>query len=324
MILEFNPIIVPELETKMRLDVFLVDELGISRARVQHMIHNHLVKVNGRIPKKPGDTIHTGDTIIISPEMASKPIEPVETVRPSFSNITVLEEANDYLVINKPAGLLVHETDAHEVGTLADWIVEKYPEIRGVGEAANRPGIVHRLDKEASGLMVIAKNQAMFEHLKQQFQARTIDKEYEVLVHGIMPDNYGVIDFDIDRGSDGSMVSRPKIDKTTLKGAAHEQPGKAALTEFTVLKQYARFALLRVKIHTGRTHQIRVHMRAFNHPVVGDDLYFNTKLNRKRDHALGRLFLHAAKLGFDDLDGKRVVFEVTLPDKLENFLVSLK
>lgn len=316
-------IVVPLLESTMRLDIFLAEELSISRSQIQHLIHDHGVRVNGKLPKKPGDSLHSGDTILIVPQVAADQLEPTVASKQSFNNIIVLEETNDYVVINKPAGLLVHETDAHEVGTLADWIVEKYPEIRGVGEAANRPGIVHRLDKEASGLMVIAKNQAMFDKLKEQFQARTIDKEYLVLVHGVMPDTYGTIDFLIDRGSDGSMVSRPKIDKTTLKGVTHEQPGKAALTEYTVIKQYARFALLRVKIRTGRTHQIRVHMRAFNHPVVGDDLYFNSKLNRKRDHLLGRLFLHATKLGFDDLGDKRVVFEAALPDVLEKFLIPL-
>ena len=164
----------------------------------------------------------------------------------------------------------------------------------------------------------------MFEHLKAQFQARTVDKEYLVLVHGIMPVEVGTIDFAIDRGAGGRMVSRPKTDATSLRGVAHEQPGRKALTEFTVVKQFTRFALLRVKIHTGRTHQIRVHMLAYNHPVVGDDLYFNKKLNRKRDLELGRLFLHAARLCFDDVEGKRVCFESSLPEGLEKFLEGLR
>ncbi|MEK7623973.1 MAG: RNA pseudouridine synthase [Patescibacteria group bacterium] len=241
-----------------------------------------------------------------------------------FESIQVIADADGYLVVNKPAGLLMHETTAHERDTLAHWLLEKYPEIRGVGEAPERPGIVHRLDKEASGLLVVAKTQAMFEHLKAQFQARTMEKEYLVLVHGIMPIEHGMIDFDIDRGSLGRMVSRPKIDPTSLTGVAKKQPGREAITEFFLEKQYTRFALLRVKIHTGRTHQIRVHMLAYNHPVVGDRLYFNKKLNRKRDLELGRLFLHATRLCFDDLEQKKVCCEAPLPEELKNFLEPLK
>lgn len=238
-------------------------------------------------------------------------------------DIHVVTDTPDYLVVDKPAGLLVHETQHMEKDTLAAWLIERYPEIQHVGEDVKRPGMVHRLDREASGILVIAKTQQMFEHLKTQFQARSVEKEYIVLAHGRMERPYGTIDFPIDRGSAGRMVARPKTDLLKLKNVPYQEAGREALTEFFVEKQFARFALLRVKIHTGRTHQIRVHLMSFNHPVVGDTLYFNRKLNRKRDLALGRLFLHAARLCFDDRENARVCYESPLPQELASFLHDL-
>jgi 23S rRNA-/tRNA-specific pseudouridylate synthase len=164
----------------------------------------------------------------------------------------------------------------------------------------------------------------MFDHLKKQFQKRTVEKEYLVLVHGVMDNEHDSINFAIDRGKDGRMVSRPKTDRFSLRTVMKIQPGKEALTEYWVEKKFTRFSLLRVKIYTGRTHQIRVHLLAFNHSVVGDKLYFNKKLNRKRDEDLGRLFLHSAKLCFLDLDNKSVCFNSNLPAELKSFLAKLK
>lgn len=239
-------------------------------------------------------------------------------------NINIIADKDAYIVVEKPSGLLAHETSAGETETLSRWIIEKYPEISYVGEDAKRPGMMHRLDKEASGIIVIAKTQEMYNLIKKQFQKRTIEKEYIVLVHGIISADHGVIDFDIDRGREGRMASRPKTDALRVKNVPHIQKGKEAITEFFVEKRFARFTLLRVKIHTGRTHQIRVHMLAYNHPVVGDKVYVNSKLNLKRDKELGRLFLHAARLCFDDLKGSRVCYESPLPENLLLFLAKLK
>ncbi len=238
--------------------------------------------------------------------------------------ISIIADNADYLVVNKPAGLLVHPTLKGETETLTGWLVETYPEIKTVGDDLSRPGLVHRLDREASGVMVVAKTQEMFLHLKKQFQERTMEKEYKVLVHGKVAKDEGVIDFAIDRGEDGRMASRPKIDPLRLASVKHEQGGRDALTEFSVEKRFTRFTLLRVHIHTGRTHQIRVHMLAYNNPVVGDTVYMNKKLNLKRDIELGRLFLHATRLCFDDLAGARVCYGAKLPMKLEEFLKKLK
>lgn len=241
-----------------------------------------------------------------------------------FMNIKIIAETADYLVIEKPAGILVHPTQAKESSTITDWLVKRYPKIKKVGDSPERPGIVHRLDKEASGLLVIAKTQPMFVFLKKQFQERGTEKEYSVLVYGKVEKEDGRIDFAIDRGKDGRMVSRPKIDRLKVEKAGKEQSGKEAVTEFWVEKRFVRFTLLRVKIHTGRTHQIRVHMFAYNHPVVGDELYFNKKLIKKSEINLGRLFLHAAKLCFSDLSEEKKCFESGLPVELKNYLTALK
>ena len=164
----------------------------------------------------------------------------------------------------------------------------------------------------------------IFKHLKKQFQDRTVDKEYSVLVYGCPDRDQGVIDFPIDRGKEGKMVSRPRIDELKLKNVEKLQPGKQALSEYWVEEELGRFSLLRVKIHTGRTHQIRVHMYAFGHPVVGDTLYMNKKLIKRNEQKLGRLFLQAKKLGFENLAGERVSYECELSGILKDYLKKLK
>ncbi|HYE59856.1 MAG TPA: RluA family pseudouridine synthase [Candidatus Kapabacteria bacterium] len=317
--------IIPEDAAGTRLDVFLSRVLSVTRSKAQQLIKGNRILVNDKFPKKAGDMLSTGATVVILPAVESQKEEKsIETVPPlGESGVRIVAETPSYLVVYKPAGILVHETEAREPVTLLSILEQTYPEIRTIGESELRGGIVHRLDREASGLLVIPRTEQMFLHLKQQFQERTIEKEYLVLVHDAPAKDQDVIDFPIDRGSDGRMVARPKSDVTTVHGVATLQPGKDALTEFTVEKRFARFTLLRVRIHTGRMHQIRVHMLAYNLPVVGDTLYFNKKLNRKRDTALGRLFLHATRLSFTDLDGERQTFEYPLPSELASFLETL-
>jgi len=232
----------------------------------------------------------------------------------------IVQVEKDYIVVEKPAGVLVHPTQAGEKDTLIDFVLKKYKEVKKTGDSPERPGIVHRLDKEASGLLVVARTQEMFEHLKKQFQDRTVEKEYVVLVYGKVPDEHRIIDFDIDRGKEGRMVSRPKTNAFSVATAPNVQPGKEAITEYFLEKIIGRFSLLRVKIHTGRTHQIRAHMFAFNHPVVGDRLYCNKKLIKKNEQKLDRLFLHSAKLCFIDLKGEKKCFESQLPEELKRYL----
>ncbi|KKQ27792.1 MAG: Pseudouridine synthase [Candidatus Magasanikbacteria bacterium GW2011_GWC2_37_14] len=340
MISKNKKIIIKDLDSKIRLDVFLTEKLKLTRSKIQKLIEQKLILLNKELPKKTGTMILNGDEIeIIKPVIVKKIItnKIEKNLKTEIANlpIEIVAETSDYLVLNKPAGILVHPTEAGEENTLVNWLLTKYPKIKKVGDSHSphtpsraegkniRPGIVHRLDKEASGLLVIAKTQAMFEHLKKQFQNREINKEYLVLVHGTVQKNYDQIDFEIDRGHDGKMVARPKTDKFKVKNVEKIQEGKEALTEFVIEKNYVRYTLLRVKIFTGRTNQIRVHMMAYSHPVVGDKLYFNKRLNRKRDTELNRVFLHAVKLGFTDLNGYEQTFTSKLPKELESFLKDL-
>jgi len=306
-----------------RLDLYLTEQSGASRSQVQKDIKSGVVFVDGVLTKKVGKVLHTGGIISFTslPEIVQEAIIISQEI---VDQISIVSETDDYLIVNKPSGILVHPTQANEEVTLASEILKKFPSIKGVGDNPVRPGIVHRLDKDASGLLVIAKNQKMFDHLKQQFKNRTIDKEYSVLVHGFMEKDHDIINFTIDRGANGKMVSRPFVKELTLQTIGDIQEGKEAVTEFWVEEKLVRYSLLRVKIYTGRTHQIRVHMFAYNHPVLGDDLYFNKKLNRSRDKSLGRIFLHAKKLGFVDLEGNTVVFESKIPKVLQNFLDALR
>mgnify|MGYP001611486873 CR=1 FL=1 len=338
-----------------RLDVFLSKKLKVNRSQAQKMIDQDLVSANKKLLKKAGSRVKEGDEIEIehgtpAPEQSSVrgkalSVEHLELVDDEkkkkdlkierLKDCKIVGETTDYVVIEKSAGVLVHPTEAGETGTLVNWLLSKYPEIKKVGDPSSsalgglrraspsRPGIVHRLDREASGLLVVAKNQKMFECLKKQFQDRTVEKEYLVLVYGKMDRQHDTIDFTIDRGKDGKMVSRPKADLLKLKSLKSVQPGREALTEFTVEKEFGRFSFLRVKIHTGRTHQIRVHLFAYNHPVIGDNLYFNRNLIKKNETKLNRLFLHAAKLCFTDLAGEKQCFESKLPEELEGYLTRL-
>ena len=228
----------------------------------------------------------------------------------------VIAETPDYVVVLKPAGLLVHEADsAPGEKTLVDWLIKKYPEVKKVGDdPKTRPGIVHRLDREASGLLVVARTQKMFEMLKIQFQEHTIDKRYMVLVHGKVINSHGDIKLPIGRAGRGGRM------------AAHNtgvEDAREAHTFYEVKARHGGVTLLEVTITTGRTHQIRVHMFALQHPVVGDTLYPVKKVG-KAFPILDRLFLHATHLAFTDLAGQRVEFDAPLPTELDRYLTYFK
>ena len=320
-------IIVKNLDQAERLDIFLSEKTKTSRSQIQKQIKDKQIFINNKAIKKTGAKVRNGDEITINKIKIQKDTEKIETTpeKNNLKKIKIIKDGPDYIVLEKPSGILMHPTEAHEKNTLSDWLVKKYPQIKKVGDnPEQRPGIVHRLDKEASGLIVVAKTQQMFEHLKKQFQNREVEKIYSVLVFGNIDKDNTIIDFDIDRGSDGKMVARPKTDKMKLKNIKKIQTGKTATTEIWKEKEYSRFTLLRVKIHTGRTHQIRVHMLAYGHPVVGDKLYYNKNLYKRNDILLDRLFLHAKKLCFTDLKNKQQSFEIDLPKKLKSYLENLK
>lgn len=231
----------------------------------------------------------------------------------------IVATEKDFVIVNKPAGLLVHEADSSpgEI-TLVDWLREKFPHIQNVGDDPTvRPGIVHRLDREASGLIVVALTQEMFDHVKEQFRARTIEKEYLTLVHGRVKNDWGEITLPIarQRGT-GRMAARAKGDGDDAR--AHD-----AHTEYYVAQRFGNTTLLRVRIHTGRTHQIRVHLFSLGAPVVGDTLYAKRLLAKSFPPA-PRLFLHAARLAFFDLSGTRREFFAALPVELATYLKNFK
>lgn len=231
-----------------------------------------------------------------------------------MSSFKTLYEDDDVFVIEKPAGLLVHATGAkREEHTLIDELLEVYPALAGIGDDPSRPGLVHRLDRDVSGVMVIAKTQDAFQYLKDLFTNRSLYKEYLALVYGRMSKDEGEINFKIARSkARGRMVAR-----------SGEQDGKEAKTEYEVLSRYKTATYLKVVIHTGRTHQIRAHMKAIDHPIVGDKLYANAKMRNIRPIPMDRLFLHAHTLRLVLPSGQEKSFTAPLPEELTKILEAL-
>jgi 23S rRNA pseudouridine1911/1915/1917 synthase len=323
-------------QNKFRLDIFLAEEMNISRSQAQKLIDQKLIAINGITAQKSGNILKENDIVSydINLKETEKPKNIIsrikEKIQPPKINLKIISETPDYLIIEKPTGLLTHPTMAGEKNSVSSLLLKKYPELKKVGENELRPGIVHRLDKDASGLLVVARTQKMFKHLKAAFKKRTVEKEYTVLVHGRVAKDEDEINFPIARSETADrMAARPLKNNSDQSESLNEEallnPGeKEARTEFLVLKRFVNFTLLSVRIHTGRMHQIRVHLLAYNHPVVGDPLYIQKKRKDMWDKKLGRLFLHCSSLSFKDLDDKIVSFESELPQELSEFLKLLK
>jgi 23S rRNA pseudouridine1911/1915/1917 synthase len=308
---------------KIRLDKYLVGQYpNISRSQIQKAIKNGDVLVDGN-----ETTVHhflkSGEKIEIKKDFGNIETRQclVSTTANNKIKLNIITETDDYIIINKPAGMLVHPTDKGETDTLANGLLAYCPEIENAGDTqpTNRRGIVHRLDREVSGLLVVAKTQDMFERLKKQFQNRTVKKEYIALVHGQMENNSGTIDFPIGINKDtGKMAARPKSVETQNLASLQS---KTAITTYEVLKQFQQYSLLKVQIKTGRTHQIRVHLNALKHPIVGDKTYRPKNLHSRIK--LDRIFLHAQTLGFNDIKGEWCEFNSELPKQLNSFLKTL-
>ncbi len=234
-----------------------------------------------------------------------------------MSDIKIIYESPDYIVVDKPAGVLMHKVrikggKQREESTLADWAVACYPEIKKVGDdPETRPGIVHRIDKETSGVVVIARTQEYFEYLKNLFGKKNMAKKYLALVHGKLDNDKGVIEKPI--GIKSGTVKR------TVYGG---KMVKEAITDYKVIKKYDEHTLLEARPKTGRTHQIRVHLASIGHPIVGDKLYGGKK-EKKSFLAAERQCLHAAELEFKARAGELVTFVSPLPDDLTNILNQL-
>jgi len=300
-------LVVDPVEAGGRIDVFLVGRLSNkSRSAIQKLITSGSITLNGKTTTQHR-VLRSGDRITIRERVA------VQTPSAGVSKIptpTILFENDAVLVIDKPSGLTVHPGIGTHDPTLVDWLRLYVPTITTVGDDRKvRPGIVHRLDRDVSGVMVVAKTQASFENLKRQFKDRTIEKEYLALVHGIPRSASGTIKFRIDRSKrmHGKMAAYPETGE-----------GRDAVTHWAIERKVKNNALLRVTIETGRTHQIRVHLKSIGHPIVGDAVY-TIKQFRHKTESLGRPFLHAARLSFTDLDGTERSFEAPLPEKLRRF-----
>lgn len=299
---------------KTRLDKFLVENCPtLTRSKIQNIIENGNVKINGNVVNVKHFWLSSGDVVEIT--KLSHKTKDIDSSKNEelIDKIKIIEDNDDYVVIEKPSGLIVHKTKDINDYSLVDFLKEKYPKIKRVGEDKKyRPGIVHRLDKDVSGLMVVAKTQKMFSHLKKQFQNREIVKKYKTLVYGIFDKTEGVIDFPIVRSKrSGKMVAMPK-----------NESERDALTYFFIEKMFNHYTLLDVIIKTGRSHQIRAHMHAIDHPIIGDDLYKSRKYKDKFN--LNRIFLHSYHLEFEDLNGENKIFEISLPEELQNIINNLK
>ncbi|MDD5071229.1 MAG: RluA family pseudouridine synthase [Patescibacteria group bacterium] len=312
-------------QSGQRLDKFLAENLSdFSRSQIQKLVKRGGITANGRVVSshyslKEGDEIKIALTPVVETE-----INVSREKKQNFSFPEIIAETDEYLVINKPAGLIMHGANSFKGESLAEMLVKKYPGIKKIGEDPERPGIVHRLDKEASGLVVIAKQQNSFDNLKKQFQERTIKKEYTALVFGRIEKDEDKILFPIKRSSDGAKMAALPI--TDGEEENVNKPGaRSAVTGFKIIKKFINYTLLKVKIKTGRTHQIRVHMLSYGHPLVGDDLY-STKKTREKNKKLnlGRIFLVADKLSFYDLAGEKQTFTIGLPGELEEVLDKVK
>ncbi|NQU77828.1 RluA family pseudouridine synthase [Candidatus Falkowbacteria bacterium] len=317
----------------MRLDIHLTKKYPeYSRSHLQKLIKSKAVLVNNKTVKphyqlKPTDKITEKITppkkIDLSPDKSKK--------------LNIIHEDNNYLVINKPAGLVVHPSESVKSKTLVNLLIAHYPPIKNIGDhnpelrvaspELRRPGIVHRLDKDVSGLMVIAKTQDAFNNLKKQFKSHTIKKEYTCLVHGNVKKDSGIITTPIGRSHKGYKMS------------AHTQPkekDKQAVTKYVVIKRYLNstlnpskesgsgLTLLKIQTLTGRTHQIRVHLSSIGHPILGDPIYKSKSKNRlsaiSNQQSTIRVFLVADLLQFQDLQNHPKKFKLELPKELKNTL----
>lgn len=289
-----------------RLDHFLVDHLPEhSRSYLQSLIDSGNVKVDGEIAHKSGMKLDGYHEI----ELHLPPPEPSHLI-PEEIPLDIIYEDDNVILVNKPAGMVVHPSAGHKQGTLVHAVLAHDPKIEGVG-GVQRPGLIHRLDKDTSGLIVLAKNDLAHHVIQKQFQDRKVEKHYIALVDGAPPTPEGRVEAPIGR----DPVHRQKM------AIVSQDKGRMAVSEYQTLETFDEHTLLKVKILTGRTHQIRLHMAFIKCPVVGDTVYGH----RRPTLPISRQFLHAQSLGFTLPGQKNVrVFTAPLPIKLEEILEMLR
>jgi 23S rRNA pseudouridine1911/1915/1917 synthase len=298
----------------MRIDKFLIQEvffnLEKTRGEIIRSIKNGDILVNGKIVK-PSYALKAGEEIKINIQKEKTEVAPNKN-----SKLEIIYQDKNIIVINKLAGMSVHPNDSEKENTLVNALVAAFPEIKNVhddsGDAWMRPGIVHRLDKDTSGALVVARNKKTFNELKRKFADREMEKNYVALVYGHLPKKSGAVDAPIARSA---SFKKQKIAKGKIKGTA-----RPAVTEYKLLKRYADFDLVEVLPKTGRMHQIRVHLAHLGNPIVGDAKY--TRKNLTVPIGITRQLLHAQKLKFE-LFGKFFAFEAPLPEDFRSFVASI-
>ena len=293
-------------DTGKRLDQFVHEQLPeFSRSRIQQWIRDGLVLVNGA-STRPSYTVRDGDLIQVTPA-APPPLH----AEPEEIPLTVLYEDDDVAAIDKPAGMVVHAGAGVHSGTLVNALLHHFGSLSGVGGEV-RPGIVHRLDRNTSGVLLVAKNDAAHQRLAAQFSGRQIEKVYLALVHGEVKRDSGRVE---------RPITRDPRHRTRMTARLPE--GRAAWSEYRVVRRFRGFTLLEVRIGTGRTHQIRVHLSTIGHPVVGDTLY-GAPVHIPGVPDLGRYFLHAHRIRFrGPADDREIEVISPLAGELEAFLERL-
>ena len=327
---ETQTLLVPVEAAGWRLDQFLAGALdGVSRSRVQTLVEQGDILVEGK-REKASLKLRGGESIVVTGQQRVSPLE----AHPEDIPLEIVYEDADLAVVNKPAGMMVHAgsgatDEARSGGTLVNALLHRFESLSTVGGEL-RPGIVHRLDKETSGLIVIAKNDKTHEALAEMFADRRMTKTYIALVQGKLPEEFATIQAPISRDA----VRRTRMTTRRLDGARH------AVSHYRVVERlesrFGPFTLARVRIETGRTHQIRVHMASISHPVVGDTLYgapariialplSTTRKAAREVLELDRNFLHSSELEFaHPISGKLIQLQSPLPRELKDFLEQLR
>jgi len=309
-------------EAGQRIDLFLKEGVfanpEITRGEVIRQIKAGQILVNGKIAK-PSYALKENDEVVVKIEKEKAEVIPNKKIK-----INIIYKDENIIVINKPAGMQVHPSDVEKENTLANALVVDFPEIKkvhdpsmgsgqvGSGDAWMRPGIVHRLDKDTSGAIVVARNQKTFDELKRKFADREMEKNYVALVYGHLKKESGVVDAPIARSA---SFKKQKIARGKMKGTA-----RPAMTEYKLLKRYQNFDLVEALPKTGRMHQIRVHLSSIGNPIVGDEKYKRKDLSIPV--GVKRHLLHAQKLKFE-LFGKNYSFEAPLPKDFADFIKNI-
>ena len=295
-------IILSVTENKGRIDKFLASELeDMSRSKIQLLIEEENILVNDE-PTKANYKVQKGDEITV---VITEP-EPIDVVAEDIP-IDIVYEDEDVVVVNKPQGMVVHPSIGHNHGTLVNALLYHIKDLSGINGKI-RPGIVHRLDKDTSGILVVAKNDEAHQFLSEQLQDRSMQRKYRTIVHGVLPHNHGTIDAPIGR----DPQYRQQFSVVT--------GGKDSVSHFRVLERFKEYTLLEVSLETGRTHQIRVHLKYIDFPVAGDDVYGPKKTLEGEGQ-----FLHAHTLEFVHPRTKEVMhFEADVPENFQNLIDELR